>query len=54
MIDMLEIIYGTLFGNKEYEQFDLDKVDDGCINYRDECIQFDYDGKSFVLRIEED
>lgn len=52
--DMLEIIYDTLFNNKEYEQFDIEKSEDSCINYSGGVIQFDYDGKNYVLKVEQE
>ena len=41
--EITNIIYDTLMGNTQHEQFDLNKVDNQEVDSKDCIIEFDYD-----------
>lgn len=52
---MLDIIYDTLFNNTQYEQWNIEKATNQCVDYSKNQIEFEYNGKSYILKvIEED
>lgn len=50
---LLELIFDKIANNSEYEQFDPDKFDTLCLNYRDAEIEIEHDGKLFILKIKQ-
>ena len=50
-IEMLNVIYDTLFQNKQFPQFNLDNVDFQQIDNATGIITFDYNGHKYDLII---
>lgn len=52
-IMMIDLIYDTLFNNKQNEQFDANKAENQCLNYSENEIEFEYNGKQYFLKLYE-
>lgn len=50
-IEMLDVIYDTLFQNIQFPQFDLDKVDFQERDVLDNTLTFVYNGQTYTLTI---
>lgn len=50
---LIELIFDKIANNSEYEQFDPYEVEALRINYRDATIEIEYEGKLFILKIEQ-
>ena len=48
---MIDLIYDTLFNNKQYEQFNTDLTDSQCLDYSKNQIEFKYNGKQYVVKV---
>lgn len=48
---MIDLIYDTLFNNKQYEQFNTDLTDNQCLDYSKNQIEFEYNGKQCVIKV---
>lgn len=50
-MNVLAVIYDTLFRNTEYEQFNINNSNDQYIDMREGEIRFDYYGNNYCLSI---
>ncbi len=48
---MIDLIYDTLFNNKQYEQFDPDNAKNQCLDYSKNAIEFEYNNKKYIIKI---
>jgi hypothetical protein len=48
---MIDLIYDTLFNNKQYEQFNCDNVNDQIVDYSKNQIEFEYNNKKYVIKM---
>ena len=51
MYDIINLIYDTLFQNTLYDQFDPEQVENQFLDYASNCIEFDKDGKHYILQL---
>ena len=50
---MINIIYDTLFNNKQYEQFNPNLSNNQCLDYSENIIEFEYNNKKYLIKIME-
>ena len=51
MEKMIDLIYDTLFNNKQYEQFNPDLAENQCLDYSKNGIEFEYNGKQYFIKV---
>lgn len=51
---MINIIYDTLFNNKQFEQFDPNNATNQCLDYSENAIEFEYNDKKYIIKILEE
>lgn len=51
MEKMIDLIYDTLFNNKQYKQFNADLTDNQCLDYSKNQIEFEYNGKQYAIKV---
>lgn len=49
--ELANVIYDTLMNNKQFDQFDVDKVENPEIDVQKDAITFTYDGKPYKLSV---
>lgn len=50
-VKMIDLIYDTLFNNKQNEQFDPDMTENQCLDYSENGIEFEYNGKQYFIKV---
>ena len=50
---MINLIYDTLFNNKQFEQFNANKAENQCLDYSKNQIEFEYNNKNYIVKITE-
>ena len=50
-VKMIDLIYDTLFNNKQNEQFDPDIAENQCLDYSENGIEFEYNGKQYFIKV---
>lgn len=48
---MIDLIYDTLFNNKQYEQFNCDNANNQLLDYSENQIEFEYNNKKYIVKI---
>ena len=48
---MLDLIYDTLFNNKQNEQFNPNLAENQCLDYSENGFDFEYNGKHYFVKI---
>lgn len=51
---MINIIYDTLFNNKQFEQFNAENAEEQILDYSENSIEFKYNGKPYKIKIIEE